>query len=61
MRWILILSFLFCINNACAQKQNKIDFGPDVSSYQKFLIYPHIDKGLSSLEDGVIPPPLNVT
>ena len=52
MRWIWVLSLLFCINQAYAQKPNQIDFGPGVTSYQKFLIYPHIDKGLSFLESG---------
>ena len=52
MRWIWIISLFFLVNQAYAQKTNKIDFGPGVNSYQKFLIYPHIDKGLSFQESG---------
>jgi adsorption protein A len=35
-----------------AQPSGNIDLGPGVSSYQKFLAYPHIEKGLSALDRG---------
>jgi adsorption protein A len=52
MRLICLICFCLFANHAYAQPSNKIDFGPGVNSYQKFLIYPHIDKGLSALNSG---------
>lgn len=52
MRWIFLISVCLLANHAYAQQPSKIDFGPGVNSYQKFLIYPHIDKGLSALNSG---------
>jgi len=50
---ILIMLFIIVFSlNAYAQKPEKIDLGPGINSYQKFLIYPHIEKGLSALDEG---------
>jgi len=52
MRLICLICFCLLAKHAFAQQPSKIDFGPGVNSYQKFLIYPHIDKGLSALNSG---------
>lgn len=47
----LFFILLFSIS-AYAQDASKIDLGPGINSYQKFLVYPHIQKGLSDLDRG---------
>ena len=49
--FIKILLVLLAINGY-AQSAPKPDLGAGISSYQKFLIYPHIEKGMSALEVG---------
>lgn len=48
---ILLPLFLFTLN-ADAQQSTAINLGPGINSYQRFLIYPRIEKGLSALESG---------
>ena len=45
----LVLSALVVPAIASAQA---IDLGPDVSGYTRFVVYPHLQKGLESIERG---------
>jgi len=52
MRSFVVFFVLLFSTSGNAQQLSNIDFGPGVSSYQKFLVYPHIEKGLSDLDQG---------
>lgn len=52
MKGSILLSIIVFSLNAYAQQPAKIDLGPGINSYQKFVIYPHIEKGLSALDQG---------
>ena len=52
MKRFIWISLLLLAINGYAQSTAKPDLGAGISSYQKFLIYPHIEKGMSALELG---------
>ena len=52
MKLIWFISLFLISSSVLSKGPTKIDFGPGVNSYQKFLIYPHIEKGLSALDSG---------
>ena len=48
---LLLLSGLLLSQGGLAA-QVEYDLGPDVSNYQRFVLYPHLQKGFSALERG---------
>ncbi len=52
MKFFFSALLLLASINAYALTSTKIDLGPGLNSYQRFLIYPHIEKGLSALKVG---------
>ena len=52
MKLVWFISLFILSSYVFAEQAAKIDLGPGVNSYQKFLIYPHIDKGLKALDGG---------
>ena len=52
MRPLVFFCIFLLAGWANAQSAAKVDLGPGINSYQKFLVYPHIDKGLSALDQG---------
>ena len=52
MRALVFFCVLVVVGQVHAQRPSGVDLGPGINSYQKFLIYPHIDKGLSALDQG---------
>ena len=52
MKFLALIFILFFSISVHAQRASKIDLGPGVNAYQKFLVYPHIQKGLSDLDQG---------
>ncbi len=52
MKFFFSALLLLASINAYALTSTKIDLGPGLNSYQRFLIYPHIEKGLSALKNG---------
>lgn len=52
MKLICCVALTFVTSYVFAQQPAQIDLGEGINSYQKFLIYPHIEKGLSALNSG---------
>jgi adsorption protein A len=52
MKFFFSALLLLASINAYALTSAKIDLGPGLNSYQRFVIYPHIEKGLSALKVG---------
>jgi adsorption protein A len=52
MRSLILLPIFLFTFNAHAQQSSAINLGSGINSYQRFLIYPRIQKGLSALESG---------
>ena len=49
-RAALVLALVFAGGNVLAQ--DAIDLGPEVSTYQRFMVYPHLQTGLDALARG---------
>lgn len=54
MKILMTLLIVLFSTASFAQKSLKVDLGPGINSYQKFLVYPHIQKGLTDLDQGKI-------
>ena len=52
MKLLAPLLILLVSTSSFAQQAAKTDFGQGMSSYQRMLVYPHIEKGLSALDQG---------
>ena len=52
MKFLTLFFIMLFSASGHAQQSSKVDLGPGINSYQKFLVYPHIQKGLSDLEQG---------